>query len=101
MNPNPINTVLVSVILTAIISILATIAATQHKAGRQEGQDAERVINLAKDLGAAERRIDQLVGNINALGAKLRKVETILDIATHTGEVPKYRVSGERESTEP
>lgn len=80
-------------LVSAVVSILGTLAAKERSAGR----DAERLANLTKDVGALAERLSALSEDVDHIGQIARDSRTLLGVASETGEVPKYvpRDSGE------
>lgn len=84
---------LAAIVVSSIISILGTIAVRQRAVGRDE----QVLLDLAKDHAKVEQRLDKLTVDVNRIGQIARGSRQILDVASQTGEVPKYmpRDSGE------
>lgn len=82
-----------AIVVSSVISILGTLAAKQ----RTEGRDEQRLVDLAKSVGALEAKDEKRAVDLNRLGGKVREIYVVLGIAGQTGEVPKFpmRDSGE------
>lgn len=80
-------------VLSFAFGALSAFAAHERKAGRAEGQQQY----TSEKLGAIEHRLDKLTEDVNRIGAIVREQRTVLDIASRTGEVPKFQMrdSGE------
>lgn len=80
-------------VLSFAFGALSAFAAHERKAGRAEG--AQQYVS--EKIGAIELRLDKLTTDINRIGTIVREQRTVLEIASQTGEVPRYvpRDSGE------
>lgn len=80
-------------VLSFAFGALSAFAAHERKAGRAEGQQQY----TTEKLGAIEQRLDKLTTDVNRIGTIVREQRTVLDIASRTGEVPRFapRDSGE------
>jgi len=83
-------------VVSAVISILGTLAAKERSAGR----DAERLSNLTKDVGGIEVQLRDLAKDIDHVGQIARRCRTALGVASETGEVPKFVLREPRDSGE-
>ena len=83
----------IGIVLSSVISILGTLAAKQRK----EGRDEQRLVDLAKSVGALEAKSEKFMVDLNRVGQIVREMRLVLGIAGQTGEVPKFvpRDSGE------
>lgn len=79
--------------LSFAFGALSAFAAHERKAGRAEGQQQY----TTEKLGALEQRLEKLTTDVNRIGTIVREQRTVLDIASRTGEVPRFekRDSGE------
>ena len=82
-----------AIVVSSVISILGTLAVRQRAVGRDE----QVLRDLGKDQAKLEQRLDKLTVDVNRIGQIARGSRQILDLASQTGEVPKYvpRDSGE------
>ena len=81
-------------VLSFAFGALSAFAAHERKAGRNEGQQQY----VSERLGALDARVEKLGTDINRMGGAIRQIQTVLDIAGRTGEVPRY--TGSRDSGE-
>jgi len=87
---------LVSAVLGAILAALGWWTARS----RADGARDEREQAMRERLALADARLEKLATDLNRLGGVVREMRTVLGIAGHTGQVPRFepRRSGEGRS---